>query len=74
MNKISGTIVNYDSIFEGEIEFDHNIKKLKNTKNTNTKSYIILGSIDLHCHGGGGFHTMNGNDAIDRMSKYHLSK
>ena len=74
MNKITGTIVNYDSIFEGEIEFDHNIKKLKNTKKTNTKSYIIPGFIDLHCHGGGGFDTMDGNDAIDRMSKYHLSK
>jgi len=74
VNKITGTIVNYDSIFEGEIEFDHNIKKIKNTKNTNTKSYIIPGFIDLHCHGGGGFDTMDGNDAIDRMSKYHLSK
>ena len=74
MNKISGTIVNYDSIFEGEIEFDHNIKKLKNTKNTNTKKYIIPGFIDLHCHGGGGFDTMDGNNAIVQMSKYHLSK
>ena len=74
MNKISGTIVNYDSIFEGEIEFDYNIRKLKSTKNTNTKNYIIPGFIDLHCHGGGGFDTMDGNDAIDHMSKYHLSK
>ena len=74
MNKISGTIVNYDSIFEGEIEFDYNIRKLKITKNTNTKNYIIPGFIDLHCHGGGGFDTMDGNDAINHMSKYHLSK
>ncbi len=74
MNKISGTIVNYDSTFEGEIEFDDNIKKLKNTKNTNTQSYIIPGFIDLHCHGGGGFDTMDGRDAIDHMSNYHLSK
>ena len=74
MNKISGTIVNYDSIFEGEIEFDYNIRKLKSTKNTNTKNYIIPGFIDLHCHGGGGFDTMDGNDAINHMSKYHLSK
>jgi N-acetylglucosamine-6-phosphate deacetylase len=74
VNKISGTIVNYNSIFEGEMEFDHNIKKLKNTKNTNTKKYIIPGFIDLHCHGGGGFDTMDGNNAIVQMSKYHLSK
>ena len=74
MNKISGTIVNYDSTFEGEIEFDDNIKKLKNTKNTNPQSYIIPGFIDLHCHGGGGFDTMDGKDAIDHMSNYHLSK
>jgi len=74
LNKISGTIVNYDSTFEGEIEFDDNIKKLKNTKNTNPQSYIIPGFIDLHCHGGGGFDTMDGKDAIDHMSNYHLSK
>jgi len=40
----------------------------------NNKNIIIPGFIDLHCHGGGGFDTMDGKDAIERMSKYHLSK
>ena len=74
MKKISGTIVNYDSTFEGEIEFDDNIQNLKTTKNENSHNYIIPGFIDLHCHGGEGFDTMDGKESIDYMSKYHLSK
>ena len=74
MKKISGTIVNYDSTFEGEIEFDENIQNLRTTKNEISHNYIIPGFVDLHCHGGGGFDTMDGKESIDKLSKYHLSK
>ena len=74
MSKISGTIVNYDSTFQAEIEFDKSINKINKTNQLNNKNIIIPGFIDLHCHGGGGFDTMEGKDAIERMSKYHLSK
>ena len=74
MSKISGTIVNYDSTFQAEIEFDKSIHKINKTNQLNNKNIIIPGFIDLHCHGGGGFDTMDGKDAIERMSKYHLSK
>ena len=74
MSKISGTIVNYDSTFQAEIEFDKSINKINKTNKLNNENIIIPGFIDLHCHGGGGFDTMDGNDAIDSMSKYHLSK
>ena len=74
MNKISGTIVNYDSTFEGEIEFNENIINIKKSKKENSHNYIIPGFVDLHCHGGGGFDTMDGNDSIEKMSNYHLSK
>ena len=74
MNKISGTIVNYDSTFQAEIEFDKSINKINKINQCNNENIIIPGFIDLHCHGGGGFDTMDGKDAIERMSKYHLSK
>ena len=35
-------------------------------------SIIIPGFIDLHCHGGGGFDTMNGIQSIVKMSNYHF--
>lgn len=74
MKKISGIIVNYDSTFQGEIEFDDNIQNLRTTKTKKSKNYIIPGFVDLHCHGGGGFDTMDGKESIDQLSKYHLSK
>ena len=74
MNKISGTIVNYDSAFKGEVEFEETIKKITNTNELKSRNFIIPGYIDLHCHGGGGFDTMDGKDAIELMSNYHLSK
>ena len=72
MNSISGIIVNYDSVFEGEIEFDKTINKIKKTKLLNNHNYIVPGFVDLHCHGGNGFDTMEGIDSISEMSKYHL--
>ena len=72
MNRISGTIVNHDSTFEGEIDFDKTIKNIRNTKKVNNQNYIIPGFVDLHCHGGNGFDTMEGANSIVNMSKYHL--
>ncbi len=72
LNKISGIIVNYDSAFEGEIEFNKTINKVKKTKISNNYNYIVPGFVDLHCHGGNGFDTMEGVDSIVKMSEYHL--
>ena len=72
MNKISGTIVNHNSIYDGEIDFDKTINEIKKIKKSKVNNYIIPGFIDLHCHGGNGFDTMDGADAIVAMSKYHL--
>ena len=72
MNKITGKIINYDSIINGVIEFDKSITKISKLNDVSSQNYIIPGFIDLHCHGGGGFDTMQGRDAIKSMSKYHL--
>ena len=74
LNKISGKIINYNSSFLGEILFDENITNINKSEKVNHEYYIIPGFVDLHCHGGGGFDTMDGVQAIKQMSSYHLSK
>ena len=73
-NIISGKIINYNETYSGEIIFDENIININKREEINSENYIIPGFVDLHCHGGGGFDTMDGIEAIHKMSKYHLSK
>ncbi len=70
--KITGKIVNYNSTIIGDIHFDRNIVKIENNNSSGYDNIIIPGFIDLHCHGGGGYDTMDGSKAIFGMSKYHL--
>ena len=72
MSKISGTIINHNSVYDGEIDFDKTIKEIKKNKNNKVNNYIIPGFIDLHCHGGNGFDTMDGWNSIKKMSDYHV--
>ena len=73
-NKVSGKIINYNDSYSGEITFDENILNINKIEEINSENYIIPGFVDLHCHGGGGFDTMDGVQAIKKMSSYHLSK
>ena len=73
-NKVSGKIINYNDSYSGEITFDENILNINKIEEMNSENYIIPGFVDLHCHGGGGFDTMDGVQAIQKMSSYHLSK
>ena len=73
-NKISGKIINYNDSYSGEIIFDENIISINKIEGKNSQNYIIPGFVDLHCHGGGGFDTMDGIQSIQKMSSYHLSK
>ena len=70
--KITGKIVNYNSTIIGDIYFDKQIVKIENNNSEKYDNIIIPGFIDLHCHGGGGYDTMDGANAILEMSKYHL--
>ena len=73
MISIKGNIINFDERFAGEIIFDEKINKV-NKLNIQTDDFIIPGFIDLHCHGANGFDTMDGWDAIKKMTNYHLKK
>ena len=67
-NIISGKIINYNETYSGEIIFDENIININNREDINSENYIIPGFVDLHCHGGDGFDTMDGIEAIQKMS------
>ena len=73
MISLQGNIVNFDESFSGEIIFDEKINEV-NKLNIQTDNFIIPGFIDLHCHGANGFDTMDGWDAIKKMTNYHLKK
>ena len=73
-NQVSGKIFNYNESYSGEIIFNENILNINRIEEINSENYIIPGFVDLHCHGGGGFDTMDGINAIKKMSAYHLSK
>ena len=74
MKNIQGNIINHDNSLIGEISFEKTIKSIKRIENLKIDNYIIPGFIDLHCHGGNGFDTMEGLVSIKNMSSYHLSK
>ena len=73
MISLKGKIVNFDETFNGEIIFNKKIDKIIRSKSIQNEDYIIPGFIDLHCHGANGFDTMDGWNAIKKMSAYHLS-
>ena len=73
MISLQGNIINFDESFSGEIIFDEKINEV-NKLNIQTDNFIIPGFIDLHCHGANGFDTMDGWDAIKKMTNYHLKK
>ena len=74
MNSIKGKIINYNQSFNGEIFFNNKIEKIHKDEKINENYIILPGFIDLHCHGGGGFDTMDGYVSIKKMSHFHLLK
>ena len=72
MNSIQGKIINYNESFNGEIFFSKKIEKIHKKEKVDDNVIILPGYIDLHCHGGGGFDTMQGYDSIKKMSYFHL--
>lgn len=71
MKKIYGKIVNNKESFFGSISFTNKISKITKEQENN-EDLIIPGFIDPHCHGAVGADTMQGYDAINKMSLFHL--
>ena len=65
--EISGKIVCGEDIISGTIIFEDIIKNLKFEKNKNYTNYIIPGFVDLHCHGGKGYDSMEGLQSIKKQ-------
>ena len=72
MESISGKIIIDDKIILGNLVFNNKVIKIIDDKSINSENFILPGFIDLHCHGGNGFDTMEGLESIVKLSKYHL--
>ena len=73
VKKISGKIINHNCTFNGTIEFSEKIETVSRIEEKNIENIIIPGFIDLHCHGGNGYDTMEGLSSIKKISEFHLS-
>ena len=74
MTVIKGKVVNHNESFVSEITFDEKINQIRKIPKFENDIFIIPGFIDLHCHGGNGYDTMEGWRSIEKMASYHLSK
>tara|TARA_B100001027_G_C16246409_1_gene322097 strand:- start:101 stop:1183 length:1083 start_codon:yes stop_codon:yes gene_type:complete len=72
MERISGKIIINDKIISGNLLFNNKVIEIIDDKTLNNENFILPGFIDLHCHGGNGFDTMEGLESIVELSKYHL--
>ena len=72
MESISGKIIIDDKIILGNLVFNNKVIKIIDDKSINSENFILPGFIDLHCHGGNGFDTMEGLESIVKLSNYHL--
>ncbi len=74
LNNLIGKIINHNDSFFGEVKFEERISNIDRINDLDSDNYIIPGFVDLHCHGGNGFDTMEGLNSINNLSQYHLSK
>ena len=72
MESISGKIIINDKIISGNLLFNDKVIEIIDDKTLKNENLILPGFIDLHCHGGNGFDTMEGLESIVELSKYHL--
>ena len=72
MESISGKIIINDKIISGNLLFNNKVIEIIDDKTLKNENFILPGFIDLHCHGGNGFDTMEGLESIVELSKYHL--
>lgn len=70
---LTGQIVLSDRVLPGTVAFDENGIRSVTPEKTTSRRYILPGFIDGHVHGGDGADTMDGVEAIHRLSRFHLT-
>ncbi|MFT8720617.1 N-acetylglucosamine-6-phosphate deacetylase, partial [Acetobacter sp.] len=71
--QLTGQIVLPDRIVAGTIDFDATGIHAVTPQASAPARYILPGFIDGHVHGGDGADTMDGVEAIHRLSRFHLT-
>lgn len=74
MTNLQGRIVLRDRVVTGNISFGEIISDIEagNLSNKDPQYYILPGFIDGHVHGGDGADTMDGAEAIEKLSRFHM--
>lgn len=74
MQNLKGRIVLRDRVIVGNISFDEIFTDIttQNSSHFDSEHYIIPGFIDGHVHGGDGADTMDGVEAIKKLSHFHM--
>lgn len=68
---LSGRIVLHDRILPGSIRFDTHIEAIE-ADTVRDDCFILPGFIDGHVHGGDNADTMDGVEAIRKLSRFHM--
>lgn len=69
---LDGNLVLPDRILPGQITFDSHIRAIDPVAQP-ANLYILPGFVDGHVHGGDGADTMDGADAIRKLSRFHMN-
>lgn len=74
MGNLHGRIVLRDRVITGNISFDEIFTEIavQNSFHDDPEHYIVPGFIDGHVHGGDGADTMDGVEAIEKLSRFHM--
>lgn len=73
MMRLTGTLVTPDLTCWGQVEFDTHIRAIQPLGATQgpPMRFILPGFVDLHVHGGGGADSMDGEQAVRQMARFH---
>jgi len=69
---IDGLVAVGDQFRPALVQFGHTIEAVRPQPATVKDRYIIPGFVDPHIHGGGGADVMDGADAVDVVTAFHL--
>jgi N-acetylglucosamine-6-phosphate deacetylase len=73
MNALEGRILSPAGWIEGSIRFDRRVLELIPGRISAQAPWIVPGFIDVHVHGGGGADTMDGEDEVLELARFHAS-
>jgi N-acetylglucosamine-6-phosphate deacetylase len=73
MTSLEGRILSPTGWIEGVIRFENSILEIAPAKIPASSPWIVPGFIDVHVHGGAGADTMDGEDEVLELARFHAT-